>query len=734
MSTFYPAVKAKVDAILAEPLPVGPLTMWNQIVEVLLQERIAYTVPDVHPSLFMVHPMNRSKLGVNPFNAHRLGARIKKVGADFQELSKATAFEAMPVEPQRSSQVAFNQALVDRSSGMLAPLNGGERYLTVGCGHTVQFCKAALSSCRTPEEELADSTGCLNVQHLTKGDAKLHSMVTTGWSWVIVPWQVESSWPQLPDLAQRALNAANSVASLPSEIEVASSIAEFAEIQQARIGSDGSVDWASCVAAATGSNPPCSDYAHVIGMYVKLFGGGAGAPLLRYLDDFAKSFGANRTLGHEFFKAVTETVFSTVKPYAHLRTGLLATNLVSPKVVDGVSRLLVKSDVEKLKAKNKMPMIERSEKIMSSGWEMATNMMSSGAAKKQDVHPILGRLHTRMILHITAKAKQGFEKKEYSSVDEIEKAFNEELAKLVGSTPPAQGAPSTSSPKGSKHSAPDVGPLDLEEVADPLFIVEQAGFAVGSVVYERAIGTKGLFTLKSVTSEGAILEDYMCNIIGSPMLQAKTQLDTFLKQWAPFKGELPVALPMQPRTGCQLFTVAGSEHLRADRLKAQLLESLFEMTEAVDGSAQLSFFLFPSEVRASLSIPKGKLELVPTTDLKSISCRKGPSSIAVQVGKDTLFLIEPTRPRHKKTEEWKGDVIIAGYWWVGVTTDPAEANMAEKTHKNKDSGVNIPTLVNTQALKEHDKLLIYKAKKQIVPLSDAQVTKKARVGGAVSSK
>ena len=73
----------EVNAILSQsPKAVGPITQWNQALEVLMDAKIAYIVENVPSGLLMVHPDNRSKLGVNAFNVHRVGRYIKRVGAD----------------------------------------------------------------------------------------------------------------------------------------------------------------------------------------------------------------------------------------------------------------------------------------------------------------------------------------------------------------------------------------------------------------------------------------------------------------------------------------------------------------------------------------------------------------------------------------------------------------------------------------------------------------------------
>lgn len=309
---YYPAeLIEKVQRLIdVDAATVGPVTAFAHVMGALKAANIPYVADEVSPQHVLVHPDNRGKLGLNPFNVHRNGAFIKRVGADRTQLTQATAFELSPMEPKRSQQLKMNSDLISRSAGLLAPLNGSERLLSVGCGHTVAFCRAALVSCPTPQASIADASGCLNVQMLTKLDPEFKIMLEKGWSWTVLPWQVEEVWPRLPDLAQRALNASNSVASQTSELETASTIAELAAMQSA---AGQPLDWESCIAAAGSSMPACLPYIATIGKYVRLYGGGDQAPMIKYLDMFAKVWGENRRLGEEFFKIVTDTQFSAAK-------------------------------------------------------------------------------------------------------------------------------------------------------------------------------------------------------------------------------------------------------------------------------------------------------------------------------------------------------------------------------------------------------------------------------------
>ena len=70
---------AAVTAILDSEM--GPLTKWTRIVAELKVGSIVYTMDDVSPKLMLVHPDNRSKLGVNAFNAHHTSTRSERTSS-----------------------------------------------------------------------------------------------------------------------------------------------------------------------------------------------------------------------------------------------------------------------------------------------------------------------------------------------------------------------------------------------------------------------------------------------------------------------------------------------------------------------------------------------------------------------------------------------------------------------------------------------------------------------------
>lgn len=693
-----------VDAVqqLIANTSQAPMTRLGGILDLFVKENISYT-SELCPDVLLVHPENRSKLGVNPFNVHRTGAYIKKAGADFKELSNAVAFELSPNTADRDQQISFNKKLVEHSGGMMAPVNGSERFLTVSCGHTSQFCKAARVHCTTPQLTLQDADGKLSIDHVAKDDPKFKVMLTIGWTWTIIPWQAAEQWPELPDLAQRALNASNSVASKASELEVASSIAEFAQLQ----AKTGPIDWKQCAEAAGSTAPSCKTYIATISDYVRKFGGGEGAPMVQYLDFFAKKYGEHKLIGEEFWRAVTDTVLhpSPVQQCPHLRTGFIATNLVAPKVVDGIARLLVKTDIATLGKKDKRATVEEAESMLTHGWDAAMKHVSKQHVQLHDVYPLLGKLHARTVLHITGKAKSGFEQRGFKSMQEIQGLFAEDFGKILPagvqsevSWVPSQTVQQTSS---QPKSGLDDGFCAMEDLANPAKVCERAGYVVGSTYVHKQ--SKLLFKLVSVGGQCSFTE---LNLgFSKPAHLEVSMLEVCSgKVFSKFQGTMPEKLS---DSLAESKHINGLDKLQSDILRCKAFEALVGKAGASDEQqAPLVYCLHPPQLRAKGDIGKHKLELVPVTMFANILVKKPACTcFEAAVGKQKVWLTEPPRPKDSDNITWRPDVSLAPFWWVGTTSQESAANMVLKRASSQD--ISFMMYTNTRAIKQHEVLCVY---------------------------
>ena len=142
---------------------------FQSLISCLREHQLIYTVDKAHPKLFLTHGANRGGLLLSPHNVHRNAGRIHKCGADTKQLNNAFCIELAASGKTREAHFAKNEMLIKRAGGLLAPINGSERFISLGCGHTVAFCKLADVKGRTSEKELqcADSD-VIDVQKLCK--------------------------------------------------------------------------------------------------------------------------------------------------------------------------------------------------------------------------------------------------------------------------------------------------------------------------------------------------------------------------------------------------------------------------------------------------------------------------------------------------------------------------------------------------------------------------------------
>ena len=143
-------------------------------------------------------------------------------------------------------QVDANVKVIAQSNGLLAPVKGSERFLSLGTGHMAAFCRAANHGCWTSIGNLQGSSKVIDIIDLRRQHA-FKVMLEVGWEFLQLPADVAIAWPMALDIIQRALNASNDVASSSTELEGAVTMAEV--LQQ------GGTDDAA-IAAAVENAPP----------------------------------------------------------------------------------------------------------------------------------------------------------------------------------------------------------------------------------------------------------------------------------------------------------------------------------------------------------------------------------------------------------------------------------------------------------------------------------------------
>lgn len=171
----YPAImihaefRQKFELALATAKRLPPKEAFDRCADLAKAYNLSYEYAGSCDG-FVVHEENRSKLMLSAGKAHEVGERIHFAGADLNELRTSYAFELSKIPSRRAMQLEKNANLIRRANGLLADLNGMERFATVGSSHVSQFCKFSKQGGKTCRPKLQDEAGMLDVARLKKSD------------------------------------------------------------------------------------------------------------------------------------------------------------------------------------------------------------------------------------------------------------------------------------------------------------------------------------------------------------------------------------------------------------------------------------------------------------------------------------------------------------------------------------------------------------------------------------
>jgi hypothetical protein len=208
------ALVKQVTALKDDPhLPIN--LKWTQIKALLKGAGLLWTSQE-KPQAFLCHPSNRGGLMLSWHDMHAKGGAILSLGFDKEKLQRSVAFEIAADAATRARQFLANKELTKQAQGLVAPVTGAERFLTVASSHVCGFFRAVLAGCRTEEPSLKQlSNGILSLDACsaapTSADgSRVHnpfkSLCLEGWEWEIISQAVEAAIPDLPAFIQQCLN------------------------------------------------------------------------------------------------------------------------------------------------------------------------------------------------------------------------------------------------------------------------------------------------------------------------------------------------------------------------------------------------------------------------------------------------------------------------------------------------------------------------------------------------
>ena len=685
---------------------LSPNDHFEQLVGVLKKHGLVYELEDVHCKYFMTHKENRGKLLLSPHNAHKNAAGIHSTGAQLDVLTNAWCTELPSQGNLRSEQIEKNKSLIERSGGMLAELNGEERYCTLGTGHTTAFCKLAAIGGITSEKILqcADSNK-IDVQKICQ-NKNFDKMIKVGWKWKVVPALVDEAFPKFARIAQKALNTRNHVASQVSELEACMTLLNnvndpgFRDLENFKhLAVENIVSL--CV--------PCAGYANCLLDYVLAFAGGESAPMIEFIESVGKGFQCNVTLGETFWKALTYTeFFDKTSQFPLVRSSVLLANLTTDKIEDGVARLLHKSDVVKVASKSMAKEVNQAEQAL----QESLQIVSVASTIEKQLKP-LGLFFVRYGLKLTKREKQGREGVTYS-IQQIKETFLKDVGEIVGNV--IEYSNWTSAEKGKDEPASSKallkeGPFaTLNDHSDPVWIASQKGFSVGATVVERQVELHPERLYAIFGFAGKVAQLHQIISYSNKPKKVDVALDELLKNWSVTKTEHPIVMQEMPNL---------PESVDVELHKVECFKAVMSVYNKHVNKVDLAFYRKPDEVRTRAKVQAGKLVLAPAVPYVNITTKNTSSQTGYSLGsKDGAeYFVLPAAKPAANGDEWGENAFVVPFWWVSPTTNKKEANVALEWETCL--GIDVPIFKNAEAIDAFSKLRYYvKAKRNPEPLQN----------------
>ena len=144
-----PAWATAVEQALKKDAPA--LERWTEIETILRENRKCYRQV-LRPGQVLVHPSNRSGLGLNGAQVHKTGAQVQSVGFSSMELKRSVCMEISTDRVVSQKAFGFNKRQVDMNGGLLAEVRGDERYMSLACSHFTAFCRACIAACPSDQD------------------------------------------------------------------------------------------------------------------------------------------------------------------------------------------------------------------------------------------------------------------------------------------------------------------------------------------------------------------------------------------------------------------------------------------------------------------------------------------------------------------------------------------------------------------------------------------------------
>ncbi len=221
--------------------------------------------------------------------------------------------------------------------------------------------------------------------------------------------------------------------------------------------------------------------------------------------------GGNKSLGEEFPNATVDVKLDEFNPRVHVRHALIALNLTSTKIVDGVVKFILKSNVSALASKDKKSMVDKADDELRTGRAFLYLLRGKNRIAATQYIELMGLFRVRYGGFLTKMGAQTFEGKVYQSEAEIVALFLQDVSKAIKDHDQPGGG-SVNVPDNLKYgllvtpranaeptslvtSVALNAPLTIDAVSSLGYAASQQGFHDSSIVFENNVVYKDCFNI-----------------------------------------------------------------------------------------------------------------------------------------------------------------------------------------------------------------------------------------------
>ena len=407
-SKFTPGLIDEVQNHITRAAATGArVTAVEAIISILEKAGLAYK-QQVPPEYVGIHPKNRSGLMLAIAEVHAHGAEILKTGWSWRKAADATAFEA---PPDASVATVANERIVRLSQEMLPPLVTC-RLLSVGASHTNAFLRAVKAGCKTLLPSLDNGQGRMSLDHLSVDRPEFREAVQAGLVWTVLHHQCDVAWPGPTGLCSLIQGSLNTRAqSDQGEVEI---LLELSALREAAEAAGVEPEWKAIVRSVQSTLPRCSSYVDELAKHVRV----QAPELLVELQLFTKSHvraAGPRACGVDFWNKLNGLKFGGTERYPYVMLSMVEANLHSPKVSDGLCKLISPTALSGLTNATNRENVRLAEQLM----HHARRILETMGISEEPRVSLIGRLDVRCALFLTKMGKSGLEGKAYDSLAAI---------------------------------------------------------------------------------------------------------------------------------------------------------------------------------------------------------------------------------------------------------------------------------------------------------------------------